>query len=239
MLFDIDGTLILPAGSRDHLAAVHAAIRDVFGMLDPAAAGVRASGKTDLQIAREILTAGGCPPGLLGERAAAYCAAAAAEYAARCPADLSGYVIDGIPDVLAALAVRGDVRLGLLTGNIRAIALRKLAAAGLAGFFTPPVGSWGCDAEDRRALAPIARARAGAPGGLPHQRGRTLVIGDTPSDIACAHADGIWCVAVTTGRFDAAQLAAADVIAPDAAQLAAILNLAAGSLLPAQPVQAR
>ena len=68
------------------------------------------------------------------------------------------------------------------------------------------------------------------------RRERTLIIGDTPRDIACAHADGIRCVAVTTGRYDAGQLTAADQIAVDTAQLAAILNLEIGSLLPAQPL---
>ena len=34
-----------------------------------------------------------------------------------------------------------------------------------------------------------------------------LVIGDTPKDVACAHAFGAQCVAVATGAFSAAQLA--------------------------------
>ena len=234
LLFDIDGTLLRPEASRSHLAAVHAAIRDVYGMPDPAAAGIRASGKTDLQLGGEILAVGGYTREVFLRHASRYCAAAATWYETGCPADLSDYVIDGIPGLLAGLAARPGVLLGLLTGNIRQIALRKLAAAGLAGYFTPPVGSWGCDAEDRAELAPIARARAGA-GGAPHPPGRTMIIGDTPADIACAHADRIRCAAVTTGRYGASQLTAADYIAHDTAELGAILNLELGSLLPAQP----
>lgn len=234
LLFDIDGTLVEPGASRSHLAAVHAAIRDVYGMPDPAAAGIRASGKTDLRIAAEILAAGGYTHEHFRLHADRYCAAAAAQYETRCPTDLSGYVIDGIPALLAGLAARTDVRLGLLTGNIRKIALRKLDAAGLAGFFSPVVGSWGCDAEDRIQLAPIARARAGA-GDVSHPRERTMIIGDTPGDIACAHADRIRCAAVTTGRYTADQLTAADSIAHDATELSAIIALELSSLLPAQP----
>ena len=37
----------------------------------------------------------------------------------------------------------------------------------------------------------------------------TLVIGDTPKDIACAHAMGARCLAVATGKFSAEQLRAA------------------------------
>ncbi len=234
LLFDIDGTLLRPEASRAHLAAVHGAIRDVYGMPDPAAAGIRGSGKTDLQIASEILAVGGYTREHFRMHADRYCAAAAARYETGCPADLSGYVIDGIPALLAGLAARPDVRLGLLTGNIRQIALRKLAAADLARFFSPPIGSWGCDAEDRTQLAPIARARAGS-GGAPHPRERTMIIGDTPADIACAQADQIRCVAVTTGRYAAGPLTAADYIAHDAAELSAIISLELGSLLPVQP----
>ncbi len=41
----------------------------------------------------------------------------------------------------------------------------------------------------------------------------TIVIGDTPRDIACARADGVRCLAVTTGPFAAAQLSDADGVA--------------------------
>ena len=36
------------------------------------------------------------------------------------------------------------------------------------------------------------------------------MIGDTPRDIACARADGVRCVAVTTGRYGPEELAGAD-----------------------------
>ena len=235
MLWDIDSTLIMAEACRAHIAAVYAAMRTEYGVPDPAAAGLRFSGMTDLGIARDILSALSYPPDLFPGRSADFCREAARQHAALCPDDLTGFVFPGIPQLLTGLSARQDVRLGLLTGNIQEIALLKLARAGLAPFFDPGVGAFGCDAADRLALAPIARARAGDGAG-PHPRERTLIIGDTPRDVACAHADGIRCVAVTTGRYDAGQLAAADLIAVDTAQLAAILNLEIGSLLPAQPL---
>ena len=49
------------------------------------------------------------------------------------------------------------------------------------------------------------------------------MIGDTPRDIACAHADGLRCVAVATGPFAADALSSADAVAGDAHELAELL----------------
>jgi phosphoglycolate phosphatase len=55
-----------------------------------------------------------------------------------------------------------------------------------------------------------------------------VVIGDTPRDIACAHADELRCIAVTTGPHARAELSAADFIVDDTdALLDAIRNVAA------------
>jgi phosphoglycolate phosphatase len=48
---------------------------------------------------------------------------------------------------------------------------------------------------------------------VPFPRERTIVIGDTPRDIACARADGVRCVAVTTGPHPADELGGADAVA--------------------------
>jgi phosphoglycolate phosphatase-like HAD superfamily hydrolase len=45
------------------------------------------------------------------------------------------------------------------------------------------------------------------------------VIGDTPRDIACARADGVRCLAVTSGQFGPAELSGADAVARDATEL--------------------
>ena len=235
LLFDVDSTLITAGACRAHISAVYGALRTVYGVPDPAAAGLRFSGMTDLGIAERILTALGYPGGHFRERSVNFCREAVRQHATLCPDDLTGYVIPGIPELLSGLRARQDVRLGLLTGGIREIALLKLARAGLAGYFTTPaVGAYGCDAEDRLALPPIARSRAGTDAS-PHPQQRTRIIGDTPRDIACAHADGITCIAVTTGRYNASQLADADLIAHDTTQLGAILSHELGSHLPAQP----
>ncbi len=50
------------------------------------------------------------------------------------------------------------------------------------------------------------------------------MIGDTELDIACAHADGVRCIAVTTGPLGREGLASADGIADSAAELRSLLD---------------
>ena len=80
-------------------------------------------------------------------------------------------------------------------------------AAGIGHYFEPGQGGFGSDSEHRGELPAVARARAGG-----WARERTVVIGDTPRDIACARADGVRVVAVATGSFSAEALAEADAV---------------------------
>jgi phosphoglycolate phosphatase len=80
------------------------------------------------------------------------------------------------------------------------------------------VGGFGSDHEDRTELPAIARARAGG-----YPRAQTVIIGDTPRDIACARADGLRCIAVTTGQYEAGELAGADVVIAGARELLDVL----------------
>ena len=132
--------------------------------------------------------------------------------------DLSAHVAPGVIDVLETLAARDGVRLAVLTGNLEPIAHLKLARAGLGRFFERGQGGFGSDHEDRLELPAIARARAGG-----YPRAQTVIIGDTPRDIACARADGLRCIAVATGPFTAAELAGADVVLESAHDLLDVL----------------
>ncbi len=124
-----------------------------------------------------------------------------------------------MPALLEWLAAREGVTLGLLTGNYEPVARLKLRRAGLGKWFSSGPGGFGSDSEDRAALPAIARRRGGhAP------REQTIVIGDTPRDIACARADGVRCVAVTTGQYAADELTGADAVADDPGALRARLE---------------
>jgi phosphoglycolate phosphatase-like HAD superfamily hydrolase len=67
-------------------------------------------------------------------------------------------------------------------------------------------GAFGDDAEDRNLLGPVAMRRMSAATGRSYAVEDVIVIGDTPKDIACAHAIGARCLAVGTGHFEAEAL---------------------------------
>jgi len=214
LLFDIDGTL-LDSATDAHRVALTSALKEVHGV-DPA--GLRAkvgpAGRTDGEIARLILLDLGVSALRIDEQADAVREACCRVYAQICPSDLSAHVVPGMRSLLPWLSARDGVTLGLVTGNFEPVARLKLARAGLGEWFRGAPGGFGSDSEDRAALPAIARRRAGR-----IARQETIVIGDTPRDIACARADGVRCVGVTTGWFGAEELSGADAVATDATEL--------------------
>jgi phosphoglycolate phosphatase len=180
---------------------------------------VEAAGRTDAAIARDLLRAAGVADAEIDARAADVVAAAVTAYEELCPPDLSAYVAPGVADVLAALAEEPEAyRLALVTGNLEPVARRKLASARIGHYFPAGQGGFGSDAEERGELPAVARARAGG-----WARERTVVIGDTPRDIACARADGVRVIAVATGPFSAAALADADAVVDGARAVLPVL----------------
>jgi phosphoglycolate phosphatase-like HAD superfamily hydrolase len=179
---------------------------------------VSPAGRTDPDIVRTILLDAGVSAERIDDRAAEVRAECCRAYAELCPPDLSDTVLPGVPELLAWLTGREDVRLGLLTGNYEPVARLKLGRAGIGKWFAAGQGAFGSDAEDRAALPMLARRRAGSPG-RPHPRAGTIVIGDTPRDIACARADEVRCMAVCTGPYGPAELSGADAVALDAFEL--------------------
>jgi phosphoglycolate phosphatase-like HAD superfamily hydrolase len=199
-LFDIDGTLISSGGAGK--AALEAALASEFG-IGPLFEKLELSGRTDRAIAYDILRMHA-----LGETPENW-RRLITGYLRHLPhslATLRGRVLPGIAALLEDLSRRGDVLLGLLTGNIRAGAKVKLGHFGLYDYFT--FGGYGdehLDRDDvaREALAEVHRQLNGAT--VPE---RIWVVGDTPLDIACARAIGARAVAVATGWHTTEELAA-------------------------------
>jgi phosphoglycolate phosphatase-like HAD superfamily hydrolase len=217
VLFDVDGTL-LQGAHQTHWEALRAALAEVHGIREDKLPRVEAAGRTDIEIARNICLLSGVTAERFDAGLDDFRMACVAAYARLCPPDLSGHVAPGVIEVLEALSARDRVRLAILTGNLEPVAKLKLTRAGLAHFFEPWAGGFGSDHEDRTELPAIARARAGR-----YPRTETVVIGDTPRDIACARADGVRCIAVATGPFAAADLADADVVVDSAHALLDVL----------------
>jgi phosphoglycolate phosphatase len=217
LLFDIDGTLMLKA-SREHAEALYAALRKIHGLTE-IPHGIEAAGRTDLAIARSILTLAGVSAERIDDRARDVAMLTCAEYQRRCPADLSERLAPGVPEVLETLAARDDVELALVTGNLECVARLKLDRAGIGHHFACGTGAYGSDSEDRSDLPALARSRSSD-----HAPDQTVVIGDTPRDIACARADGVHVVAISTGPFRAADLQGADVVIDMAREIPAALK---------------
>ncbi len=197
-LFDIDGTLVDTGGAG--MAALNETTREVFGDNGPP---LDLAGSTDLGIIATIHAYFGIDP--TPARILAYFE----NYHCRLEWNLAhggfpGRVLDGVTAILAELAGRPGASIGLLTGNTAGGAARKMRHYQLDSHF--PFGAYGCDHADRNLLGPIALERATAHSGLLLSPAETLVIGDTPKDIACAHAIGARCLAVSTGRFTKREL---------------------------------
>ena len=207
------------AGAGEHGRALREAAARVHGVpLD----GVRVefAGRTDANIVRDMLAAAGIPGEAADARWAEVQAAAVEAYGQLCPDDLSERVLPGIVELLDALAARpGEFRLSLVTGNLEPVARLKLDRAGLGRFFAAGQGGFASDHASRAELPRIARERAGD-----WPRERTVVIGDTPRDIACARADGVRVAAVATGPFAIEALADADAVVDNARALLPVLE---------------
>lgn len=206
VLFDIDGTLLTSAAAgRDAIRRAFAEELEDLGFFDQ----VRFDGKTDPQIVRELYTAAGLPHRATDHATARlldrYLEHLVGELAARRERVRP---LPGILELLDALEARGDVCVGLLTGNVVGGAQLKLNAAGI-GFDRFRLGAYGSDSGDRPMLPPIAVERALPLFGRALSGAEVVIIGDTPADVTCGASIGVRAVAVATGAYGEAELRAA------------------------------
>jgi phosphoglycolate phosphatase-like HAD superfamily hydrolase len=222
ILFDIDGTLLWTGGAARR-AFLHAML-EVYGTAGPIATH-SFGGKTDPQIARELLRLEGFEDARIDGGFPALWAA----YLRELELELNAHahetvVLPGVRELLATLAARSDVLLGLLTGNIARGAALKLASAALAGPFQ--LGAYGSDRERREELPPVAVERARVLAGIEFRGRDIVVIGDTPSDMTCGKALDVHAFGVATGYFDEPALLAsgAHTVFADLADTAAVVD---------------
>ena len=201
LLFDIDGTLVDTGGKG--MTALRKTAIEVFGNEGPP---LDLAGSTDLGILENLHAHFGTAP--CAERTHRFFETYHVhleDSLASNPAE--GRVLDGVVELLQDIAGAPHAKPALLTGNTMQGAWIKLRHYRLEHHFA--CGAYGSDRADRNLLGRIALERALAHTGQAYAPERTLVIGDTPKDIACAHAVGAKCLAVATGRFSEDQLAEA------------------------------
>ena len=218
VLWDVDYTLLDCDGLGRE--AHEAAFERVTGQGPQALPSL--GGHTDLGVLTHVLSDHGITPTprLLAEA----CAALAAEFAALAPLlPGRGRVLDGVADALTHLAADDRVVQTVLTGNLRPIAELKLAAFGLDTHFDLDIGAFGDEDADRARLVGLARDRATARQGSAPDA--TVIIGDTPNDVAAGRRGGAYTIGVATGRDAADDLraAGADAVLDDLTDLTALL----------------
>jgi phosphoglycolate phosphatase len=217
-LFDIDGTLISSGGAGK--AALEMALASAFG-IHQLIERLQLSGRTDRAITRDIFHMHGL------EDTPANWDRMTLGYLQHLPVSLSrstGRVLPGILELLGLLQQRGDVLLGLLTGNTRNGARVKLGYFGLDGFFT--FGGYGDEHLDRDDVAREALTAAQRRHGERMALDRVWVIGDTPLDIRCARSIGARVAAVATGWHGIEELAThePDLLLQDLSDPTALLH---------------
>lgn len=226
MLWDVDNTLISAGGAG--LRMYQGALRDMYGLELPRQGPRRFAGRTDTAIALELLDLAGVPdPAGQLKRFQAFLASRAETMAD----DLRerGRVLPGAAETIAALAagLNGQpVVQSLLTGNLPEFAQIKLSTLNLTEHLDLTIGAYGDISADRAALVDVARARAAHKHGNAFGGRLTVLVGDTPDDVDAALRNGASVVAVASGDFTTADLAAAGAhaVLPDLADTAAAVK---------------
>lgn len=215
ILFDIDGTLLRRAGPH-HRHALLAGVERVMG-ISTTMDHIVTSGMLDRDLLRAILTGHGIGSTKVKRAMPELVEACQQAYLDAPPVDLQRKVCPGVRNLLRRLT-REDAVLGLVTGNLSAIAWKKLECAGLREHFT--FGAFSEMGGTRALLARRAIQQARRNRWI-HRDSRISLIGDHPNDVLAAKANGIQAIATATGPATFEELAATgpDILVSDLSQL--------------------
>ena len=219
-LLDIDGTLVLTGGAGQ--TAFARALAKEFG-IEQIDCGVSFAGRSDRAIASDLFDIHGIE--LSDENWEQFRVSYLAGLDEALPTHV-GQVLPGVENLLHTLSARGDVAIGLLTGNVHEAARRKLMHYGLWHWF--PFGGFGDHHVDRCDIAAAALSAAQSHlNGSASDISRVLVIGDTLNDIRCGRSIGARCIAVPTGHTPADELLIGnpDLLVPTLEEMGPILAL--------------
>jgi phosphoglycolate phosphatase-like HAD superfamily hydrolase len=226
VLWDVDHTLIDNGGISK---AVYASTFETLTGRLPEHA-VLTEGRTEPEIIRNLFVRHGLE--LQPDQLAGLPGVLAAALGAKLPQlHERGRALPGAEAALRALEATPGIVQSVLTGNVRANAMAKLAAFGLDRYVDFDAGGYGSDDADRPKLVAIARKRATAKYGARFDPASTVVIGDTPRDVQAGRQGGAYVVAVASGIDHADDLRAegADVVLPDLRDTAAIVAAVLGA----------
>jgi len=212
VLWDVDHTLISTEGIGRQI------YREAFEQTtgQPLQRQADPTGRTEPEIFRDTLAIHGIEPS--DQLFAKFADALAAGHRVKLPLlQQRGHALPGALQALQALHRTPGIIQSVLTGNIKPVAIIKLAAFGLDPYLDFEIGAYGSDDPIRANLVEIARRRANQKYRLAFDEITTILIGDTPSDIATAREGGAVIIAVASGRSGIAELQSAgpEIVLPD------------------------
>lgn len=221
VLWDIDHTLIDTGGVGREI------YQEAFEQVTrrPMKRQADISGRTEPDIFRDTLDLHGIEPS--EEYLGLFADAMAAGYTAKISLMRQrGHALPGAAKALAALDDVPVIVQSVLTGNFKPVAITKLVTFGLDAHVDFDIGAYGSDDSVRANLVEVARRRAAAKYDITFDQRATILIGDTPSDIAAGRDAGAFVVAVASGRssMDELRAAQAEVVLPDLADTDALVQ---------------
>lgn len=222
VLFDIDGTLVLMRSTQaNERERFRHAISDVVGRAPPTEPW-RYDGMVDPEICRLLLIETSLSPDSAARHLRAVLGRMAEIYLTMHKRPVLN---DGVEELLRILSTSSNHRLGVLTGNLSAVAKEKLRLTGIRGYFAETFCSDGY--FDRGALVRDAVDACVRKYRL-RGNGAVTIVGDTPRDMEAANANGATAIGVASGSYPASELTKAGAVAvfqsldPSSALLAAL-----------------
>ncbi len=201
LLWDLDETLVSTDGAGER--SFERAAKTAFGV-DVSLSEIDYSGRTDSFIGTLVQRYCGVPEddGKLEQFLADFLHFLSEELPRGNPC-----ILPGVEQLTSMVLDSSEFAQGLLTGNLADGAEMKLRYFGLWERFS--FGAFADDAREREHLGPIALERAAVLHETNFSSDRTIVIGDTVHDVACARAFGACSLAVASGKSTVNQLLAA------------------------------
>ena len=203
VLFDIDGTLISSsAAEEDERRRYVKTIHDVVGM-EPSVIPSRFAGMVDPQICKILLA----ETGLDGEKIE-YFLPKVLTRMGEIYRDMEKRPVlnEGVEDLLRILTKSQNHVLGVLTGNLSAVATEKLRVTGIDSYFAECFCA--DNYFDRNRLVEDAVRTCVANYKL-SDRNNVMIVGDTPRDMSAANAGKATSIGIASGVFSLEQLSQA------------------------------
>ena len=201
LLFDIDGTLM--EESPTHTASFNYVCNSIYGVTTDIDSFPR-HGMTDTGILYGLLKKENVEDDQIrnGMKKAF---SAMAEYVSANLKPDDYKLLENVGHILERLH-NTTYSLGILTGNLQAIASLRLERAGISSYFV--AGGYGDDSRVRSELVNFAIERFGKS----IEREDIYLIGDTPLDIRAARDASVNAIAVATGVYKASDLTGSDLV---------------------------